>query len=378
MKRGIGILLVGGLAGLSLATPTDPSWKLAEPGYHWSFPKDYGPHRDYKSEWWYFTGHLTTTDQPPRHFGYQFTLFRLGITRRPVGNHSQWQSGDALLAHAALTDLDHAKHFFADSFTREAPFLGQTQPIPKKPLAWLVGPAGSSGTWAVNWDESGFSFNAQTPDFAFELKTHPLKPLVYQGPEGLSRKTSDGSAASLYYSFTRLATAGTVTLPGASASTVIGQSWMDKEFGSGQLGAQQVGWDWFSLQLNDGREIMLYLLRNKDNQVDYAHGTLIDSSGHARYLKANQFSVQTTAHWESPLTHSHYPAAWTIQLTEPPMSLEVKPEVQDQENRGQRLPDVAYWEGAVQVKDSQGHPLGVGYVELTGYSQTLKSLYFVP
>jgi predicted secreted hydrolase len=145
---------------------------------------------------------------------------------------------------------------------------------------------------------------------------------------------------------------------------------MDKEFGSSQLGERQVGWDWFSLQLADGRDLMLYVMRRADGTVDYARGTLVDGAGRPRYLEAAEWQVRATARWKSPASGAVYPAAWAVALPGEGLSLDVVPELADQENRSRLVRDLHYWEGAVRVLGPGGAPAGRGYVELVGYGTT--------
>ena len=141
---------------------------------------------------------------------------------------------------------------------------------------------------------------------------------------------------------------------------------MDKEFGSNQLAAHQVGWDWFSLQLNDGREIMLYLLRDKNGSVDFASATLVQPDGQTQYLGRQAFTIQAQERWRSPTTSSKYPSRWTVSIAPAALELEIVPAMANQENRSRILPNLYYWEGAVDVR-RQGKSIGKGYVELTGY-----------
>jgi len=363
------------------ALPLLLAWKNAEPGYPWQFPKDHWAHPDYRNEWWYFTGQLETNANPPRRFGYQFTLFRIGLTQAPAGQGSAWKSKQLLMGHAALSDLQTGKHYFHDVLVRESPLLGVCFPPPPSPLSpsavcWASAPTGTEGRWKVDWNGTAFRFQAVTADFSFDLTTTPEKPLIFQGPGGLSRKTADGSSASLYYSFTRLKTTGTLTFPPSPLSSVRGLSWMDKEFGSGALGASQVGWDWFSLQLNDGRELMLYLLRKADGTLDHASGTLVEKSGQVRYLTAEDFTLKALGKWKSPHTQAVYPAGWDLQFS--PLttlaSLRISPLVPDSENISQRVDGIAYWEGAVQILDTEKKVIGQGYVELTGYAGSVQHI----
>ncbi len=349
---------------LSLALAAG-EWRVAVPEYPWSFPQDHWAHDGYRTEWWYLTGHLQAESDRTRRFGYQFTLFRIGVLNEPVELDSDWASTSVIMGHAAVTDLASGEHVFAETFYRETPLLASFSDYPESRIGWSRGPAGTEGLWSLDWNGNGFDVAAvdTRQGMSFRLETNADKPLVFQGPGGFSRKGTDSSAASQYYSFTRLATTGEVELDGERFS-VRGESWMDKEFSSSHLGENQVGWDWFSLQLDDGRDVMLYLMRTADGSVDYASGTLIDGQGVAEYLTMGDFVVDVLETWTSPSTDARYPSRWRVRLPSAGLDFELRGLAADQENRS-RLPGrVYYWEGAVEVS---GGVTGRGFVELAGY-----------
>lgn len=338
------------------------SWKIARPDYAWSFPRDHWAHRGYHMEWWYFTGHVEAFDEPGRLFGYQFTVFRIGVPERP--------SADLLIGHAAISDLCAQDHRFGDLIYLENAMLCQFRDPPDEIIAWSLGPHGTNGCWLLRWNGGGFDFQMKDDEhaMAFRLSMRPSKPLILQGSNGYIRKGKGRSAASQYYSFTRLRTNGTLTLDGRTWE-VRGTSWMDKEFGSSQLVEQQVGWDWFSLQLDDGRDLMLYHQRRKDGAANYRNGTLVTADGRAHYLKASEWAVCSTNFWMSPWTKAIYPMRWTVDLPAEGFCLEVVPEFPDQENLSCIESIPSYWEGAVRVLSRDGKHMGHGYVELTGYGE---------
>ena len=362
------LLALAALLVAGLATGAEV-WEPARPDYAWAFPRDHWARPGYRTEWWYLTGHLASDDG--RRFGYQFTLFRVGLRREPPELASGWAAGNLVMGHAAVTDLGERRHVFSEVLYRETALLGGFGRYPDPRLGWSRAPAGTDGEWTLRWN--GAAFDVAVADrargLAYSLATRPLKPLVFEGPNGYSRKGGDTAAASQYYSFTRLATEGTLALGGRTVA-VRGESWMDKEFGSSQLGEGQVGWDWFSLQLADGRELMLYLLRDRTGGIDFAHGTLVFGAGEPRYLAAGDFAVRVTRRWTSRASGAEYPAGWVVQVGSADLRLEVTPELDDQENRSELVRDLAYWEGAVSVRGPDGAPAGRGYVELTGYGAT--------
>ena len=340
------------------------NWRIAQPDYAWSFPRDHWARSNYKTEWWYFTGHLDAADG--RRFGYQFTFFRVGLSPEKPDLDSAWATSELIMGHAAISDLAQKQHYFAEVLYRTTPLLGGFATYPDTLIAWSRGPAGTPEHWTLSWNGSGFDFAMadQGQGIAFALHTVPQKPLIFQGPNGYSRKGAGASAASHYYSFTRLRTTGVLKVGGKTAA-VSGDSWMDKEFGTNQLGEHQVGWDWFSLQLADGREIMLYILRDTAGKVDYGRATLVAADGTTRFLKRESLALRTTKKWTSPQTKATYPAGWELNVDGETFLLTA--EMADQENRSALGRPLFYWEGAVRVSDGKGRQLGKGYVELTGY-----------
>lgn len=346
------------------------AWEAARPDYAWSFPADHWAHPAYRNEWWYLTGQLCAEDDPARWFGFQFTFFRVGVVPETPPWESAWNSGTAIMGHASISDLSARRHVFSELIYRAVPLLGGFGSAPEPVLAWSRAPAGGDGVWTLRWNGEAFdvSMRDDTQGVAYQLVTRPLKPLIFQGLNGYSRKGREDGAASLYYSFTRLEATGTITLDGRGYR-VRGRCWMDKEFGSNQLGSDQVGWDWFSLQLDDGRELMLYLLRDAAGRVDFAKGTLVEADGTARYLDAENFAVTADATWHSPKTNATYPSRWKVSVPSHRIDLMVRPLMPEQENVSTLLDKLFYYEGAVEARDDAGAQVGRGYVELTGYGK---------
>jgi predicted secreted hydrolase len=348
----------------------EPEWRGAAEGHSWDWPRDHWAHPEYRNEWWYFTGHLESVDDPGRRFGYQFTFFRVGLFPAKPRWNSDWASEGLIMGHAAISDLAAGEHRFSELLYRQTPFLGGFNVHPENPVAWSRAPAGTDDTWILEWSGEGYTLHMRDDPvgIALDLRTRPIRELVLQGEGGVSAKDDAPGVASLYYSFTRLETTGTVTLDGESW-VVRGRSWMDKEFGSNQLGEGQVGWDWFSLGLDDGRDLMLYLLRREDGTVDFASGTIVGPGGEVRYLTSEDFTVRSTDTWTSPVTDAEYPSRWSIEVVSENLAIEVEPEMLDQENVSHLTGGLFYWEGAVRVSGESGGEAGRGYVELTGYGE---------
>lgn len=364
-----GLVLAAAAAGGSNA---GSGWLRAAPGFGWSFPRDHWSHPGFKTEWWYFTGHLAVDGEDTPRFGYQFTFFRIGLTPDLPGRDSAWDARGLIMGHAAVTDLAEGRHVFSDVLYREIPLLGGFDKVPDHPghggrIAWCLGPAGTSSQWELGWNGEGFEFTMadDARDMAFTLATRPEKPRVFQGPSGVSRKGSSTDAASLYYSFTRLHTEGTLRV-GDASYPVSGSSWMDKEFGSDQMEEDQVGWDWWSLQLEDRREVMIYVLRNASGDPDHARGTVVSPGGDPRYLSSGDWNLRALGTWKSERTGVEYPSGWELGIPGEDLNLEIRPLLPDQENVPERSSRFPYWEGAVEITGDDG-VRGRGYVELTGY-----------
>ena len=356
----------------STAERSRGTWLPADPAHRWEFPRDHYAHPEYRNEWWYFTGTVTAADDPSRRFGYQLTFFRVGLLSAPPALDSAWATGQAVMAHAAITDVARGDHVFSEVLWRAVPLLGGFG-APRDPiLAWARAPAGTDARWSVALADGSFrlSMRDDARGTALELVLRPERPVALQGPNGYSRKAAQDGFASLYYSVTRLATEGTLTSSGGTFH-VRGESWMDRELGSSELAPAQVGWDWWSLRLADGRDLMLYMLRRADGSTDWRYGTLVERDGTVRLLAPEAWSVSTRETWQSP-GGARYPAGWDVTVPGEGIRLRLEPLVAGAENRSSLAGGLAYWEGPVRLTGADGRPAGAGYVELTGYGEGTK------
>lgn len=327
-----------------------------------SFPSDWGPHIEYRIEWWYVTGNLETENK--RHFGYQLTFFRLALTPKPAQRESAWGTNQIYMAHFALTDVEAGQFYAFERFSRAALSLAGANAQPFE-------------VWLENWSISGtdgavlpMQLGATQENVAVKLTLESAKNVALQGNKGLSNKSAEAGNASYYYSLTRMPTQGTIQIDGNSFE-VKGLSWFDHEWSTSALGKDTVGWDWFSIQLDDGREIMFYLLRQQDGRASPASdGVLISTDGSTRRLTRDAVQIVVRSHWQSPLDETRYPSRWRMDIESEGLSLDIKPYLANQELNL----SVRYWEGAVQVKGTSfGQPVsGNGYVELTGYGEATK------
>ncbi|NKC14872.1 MAG: carotenoid 1,2-hydratase [Gammaproteobacteria bacterium] len=344
--------------GTLLSGPSH-GYERAEQVRSFTFPRDHGPHPGFRVEWWYFTGNLDA-DSGER-FGFQLTFFRFGAERRKTpytasAAASSWRAEHLYMAHFAISDISAAKFHAAERFSRGALGLAGAQAYPLR--VWLE-------DWALQEDAASgqWHLNAHFDGVALALSLSPLKPVTLQGDNGLSRKSATFGNASYYYSMTRMTAQGTVTTPRGRYRSE-GLAWLDREWSTSALDSGQVGWDWFALQLEDGRDVMFYQLRRVDGTADATSaGVVVDGNGAKRKLYAADVIIDVTRYWTSPRGNRRYPAGWTLHIAGMRKPLEVEPLLNDQEHRGV----IPYWEGAVRVLGVAGREVGRGYVELTGY-----------
>ena len=329
------------------------------------FPADHGPHPEFRTEWWYYTGNLTAAGG--RHFGFQLTFFRTALVppaasdARLAARASAWASDQVYLAHFALTDTRGARFRAWSRASREALGLAGAQAEPFR-------------VWLEDWSVSGeaptglpMTLRAVEGDVAVTLTLDSAKPPALHGDRGLSRKGPEPGNASLYYSLTRMPTRGEVRVAGETFP-VTGLAWMDREWSTSALGTNLVGWDWLALQLDDGRDLMFYRLRRRDGTADpFSAGSIVDARGAARALSRDDVRIDVLGTWTSPASRVRYPSGWRLIVPREDLTLEIAPRLADQELRvGTR-----YWEGAVTVRGTTaGRPItGQGYVELVGYGE---------
>ena len=362
-------LLLGLLLGACDKAPTDSALDLtaalgglAEQGFSrvteprvFHFPQDHASHPGFRNEWWYITGNLS--DEDHSRYGYQVTLFRIALAPKPPDSQSSWATNQVWMAHVALTDVSANSHWHDQRLARGA-----------------VGLAGQSNqpfrVWLEDWQIMGtaqgdfpWTIELQTKQFGLQLQISPQKPIVLQGDNGLSQKSSEPGNASYYYSLTRLQTYGEIYI-GNQRHTVSGWSWLDREWSTSALGADQAGWDWFSLQLEDQHELMFYRLRKQNGQSDsHSAGKWIMPNGKSQALGVNDVVIQPVRYWTSP-TGRRYPVSWQLEIPGLQQQLVVEALVDDQE----MATGIYYWEGAVKVSSAATkNLLGYGYLEMTGY-----------
>jgi predicted secreted hydrolase len=377
MKRNQKILGLG-LFSLFLAILTIGAFSFAaDPGSGYLtvtgpcnqvFPKDHGSHPGYRTEWWYYTGNLLA--ESGDRYGYQLTFFRSqispsGATKNWPRPPSAWRTQQIFVGHAAVSDISKKRHRQAELIAREA--LGMAGATQK-----TAGTAIFINNWSAKIGADSHILEAVTDDFSIDLTLQPAKPPVLHGQAGYSRKGSTPERASCYYSLPRLKTEGALTI-GAKTIPLRGLSWMDHEFSTAPLEPGIIGWDWFSLQLSDQTEIMLFLLRNEEGRFSPASsGTFIDVSGKPRHLTKDDFRVDVLDSWKSPRSQALYPVHWRLTVFPLAIQLTAQANISDQEMQTQTTTGVTYWEGSIAINGSVGkYPVkGSGYVELTGYAKS--------
>ncbi|HTT02569.1 MAG TPA: lipocalin-like domain-containing protein [Steroidobacteraceae bacterium] len=336
------------------------------------FPRDHGAHPEFRHEWWYLTGQLRASDG--ERFGFELTFFRLALVPPPVDSAapggaatptvSRWRTRQLYVAHFAITDIGRRSFHSTARYARDALGLAGARTAPLR--VWLDGwslaaqPATQGGADAGTW-----TLMAADQSYALTLRLQAESAPVLNGDRGLSVKSDTPGAASYYYSIPRLAARGELRAGNRSLS-VEGLVWLDREWGSGALGADQTGWDWFALQLADGSALMFYALRDRGDRRDpHSAGTFIGVDGHARALGSEDVAIEVQDHWRSP-EGVRYPAGWHVRIPVLALDVVVSPVVANQEL--ETTP--RYWEGAVGVAGRRGTQglSGQGYVELVGYA----------
>jgi predicted secreted hydrolase len=329
------------------------------------FPQDAGPHNEYQTEWWYYTGNLETAEG--RHFGYQLTFFRRALLPedQQVVRESDLATTQIYFAHFALTDVSGGEFHAFERFSRGAGGLAGAEASPYR--VWLE-------DWQITQADDGvYSLHAAQDGLSVSIDFVDQKGPVLQGDGGYSPKGPNPGNASIYYSLTRLESSGSIVADGRTYE-VSGLSWMDHEFSTSALGPGQVGWDWFSIQLDDGSELMVFQLRRDDGSIDpYSGGTYIAADGTVTSLKPEDFSLEPQGTWRSPRSGGVYPGGWDLSVASLGVMLRVEPYVADQELNV----SFAYWEGAVRITgEKDGKAVGgSGYLEMTGYAASMEGQF---
>ena len=347
---------------LLVATAAAQQYKLALPGYKFQFPRDYFNHEHYQTEWWYYTGNVQARDG--HRFGFELTFFRQGISR--AANSDPWYVHDLWMAHMALSDISGQRFYHEERLNRSGPGIAGVDA--ESGVVW-------NGNWQAHIGQHEEDLRGIGRDFSFALKLVPVKTPVIQGHDGVSRKAAGVGHASHYYSITRLRTSGSIHV-NDKAYQVDGTSWMDHEFFTGSMAADESGWDWLSVQFDDGSDLMLYRLRHKDGSIDpYSSGSYVDPRGNSRFLSLHDFVMTPEGEeWISPVTKAVYPLRWHVSIPMLDLAFDVTTSLRAQEMTDKFGP--SYWEGAIDVTGTRAKSAarGVGYLEMTGYAEPGKQV----
>jgi predicted secreted hydrolase len=355
------------LYGLATTVQTAPEvpaavsndWRLSLPGWKYTFPADHGSHPYFKTEWWYFTGNLKSENG--REFGYQLTFFRQGV--RPPSDRvpasSRFVVDHIQFVHFAISDLSRGRFYFHQDLTRGA--FGESGFNQDNRLTWVENNA------LELLPDGGFRIIGKGPEKSIDLVLKPAKPVVFHGSDGISQKAEGAGRASHYYSYTRLISDGQLRI-GDDTFTVHGLSWYDHEWATNQLTAGQKGWDWFSLQFDDGSELMLFQIRTKDGGRDpFSGGTFIHSDGSTTAVKNSDFVLTPGGIWKSKASGGNYPVTWGLEIESLDLNLAISARLDSQELV---LTPISYWEGSIQANGTRDgrQVTALGYLEMTGYA----------
>jgi predicted secreted hydrolase len=334
---------------------TPDGFRVAREVYQFVFPRDHGNHPDFKTEWWYVTGHLINKANGDR-YGYQLTFFRQASPKNKWRGNSSWQSDQIYMAHAAITN-ESVKSFVHEEKLNRGGILANSK----------IGDLDVfNESWFLKRITSGeFDLQMSVKDMQLLLRLKPITSLVTFGEKGVSRKGDDPTASSHYLTYPRMQSEGSMRLSDGSSIELEGLSWMDHEISSNQLGSTQSGWDWAGIQLNNGDSIMFYRLRLADGTQDRnSLAYYMDDRGNI-FKSTKKLRFKTLSNWTSSITGIEYPS--TIELTIDNDMYIIEPTLKDQELNSKASGGLSYWEGSCRVKDRSGKVIGNAYLELTGY-----------
>ena len=342
----------------ALSGDNTEGYSVADKPIEFVFPQDHGAHESFRNEWWYFTGNLY--DEEGRRFGYQLTFFRIAINPVKLERGSNWATNQLYMAHLAISDVENKRFYCFEKLNRGT-----------------LGLAGFKDTgfsinvedWSIiGTDDGDFPWRlyAESGDIVLSAEVEPLKDIVLHGENGLSRKSLKAGDASYYYSISRLETKGYIELDGKKYN-VSGLSWLDREWSTNVLSEEQAGWDWFSMQLDDGIDLVYFQLRFKDGRpYPYNEGLIVAADGNVISLGTRDIPLKVTKTWQSSLG-GLYPVEWEAEIIPLGKTVIISALFPEQE-----LDLITrYWEGAINIYDKErpAKVIGTGYMELTGYAE---------
>lgn len=346
------LLLAAGMAGLTAGT--GPARAL--PAKALQFPRDFGAHPGFRTEWWYITGHASAG---ARAFGFQLTFFRSRVDATQ-GMVSKFAAKQLIFAHAAVTDVQGNKLWHDQRMAREGFDIASAsqQDMAIKLRDWSL-------------QSQGRSHHAHLPaaDFALDLRFAETQPVLLQGKQGLSRKGPEEKQASYYYSLPQLATTGSLQVKGQKFE-VTGKAWLDHEWSEEILHPSATGWDWIGMNLDDGSALTAFRLRDKEGNALWDGGSFRSAKGDVYPFSRGEVIFKPVRRWKSPLSQASYPVEWLVRT--PADIYTVRAVIDNQELDSRQSTGAIYWEGLSELIDSNGKRVGRGYLEMTGYAAALR------
>ena len=329
-----------------------------------TFPRDYGSHPDFRTEWWYVTGHAKTTQ---REFGFQVTFFRSRVDGTQ-GMTSKFAAKQLIFAHAAVTDVQGRKLLHDQRIAREGFEVA---------MADATDTHVRLGDWSLKregkgegrGEASGYRAQVAGNDFKLALALTPSQPLLLQGDKGLSRKGPEEKQASYYYSEPQLAATGVITLNGADMA-VRGMAWLDHEWSQELLHPLAVGWDWIGMNLFDGSALTAFQLRDKQGKALWDGGSFRAKGGPVHRFSPGEVIFSRQRSWKSIASQATYPVEWIVRT--PADFYTIRAVIDNQELDSRASTGAMYWEGLSDLFDSNGQHVGRGYLEMTGYASRLR------
>lgn len=335
-----------------------PPAATVTPGYSIEFPRDHGSHADFRTEWWYVTGWISTVDGET--LGFQVTFFRTRPDQVDVANPSAFTPGQIVIGHAALSDRRRGR-------------LWKAQRVARAGFGLVGAREGDTAVrlddWRIERRGAQYETRVAAEDFGLELTLDVTQPPMLNGKAGYSQKGPRPESASYYYSVPQLRVAGSIVRNG-KREDVTGDAWLDHEWSSAYLDEQAVGWDWIGINLEDDGALMAFRIRGRDGRTHWAGGTLRRPDGTQQVFGPDEVEFEPGRRWRSPRTGNEYPVEFAVRAGTLRIALE--PLMDDQESDTRNSTGAVYWEGAVEAKTEDKGMIGRGYLELTGYGAPLE------
>ena len=350
--------LLAAAPGVAASDPPRAPPAVVRPDLQLAFPRDHGSHPDYRTEWWYATGWISTAAGET--LGFQVTFFRTRPDGVDAGNPSAFTPSQVVIAHAALSDRRRGRLWKAQRVARAG--FGLVEAREGDTHARLDG-------WRLERRSGVYETRVAAEEFGFELTLRPTQPPMPNGRDGYSQKGPRPESASGYYSVPNLRVVGSIVRQGRREA-VTGDAWLDHEWSSAYLDEEAVGWDWIGINLTDAGALMAFRIRGRDGSTHWAGGTLRRPDGTREDFGPGDVTFEPGRRWRSPRTGIEYPVEFVVRVGA--LRLTLEPLMDDQESDTRNSTGAVYWEGAVEAKTEDRGLIGRGYLELTGYGAPLE------